>query len=110
MRARGRIAGLVLASALASALGAGCGGERIEECDALLATARRAVACDRLEQPQRSGVEQAVRLIGDGIDRLEAVGPDRAPPELLSEIRRTCQKQDAEIRQMYEKAAPECFR
>lgn len=110
MRARVRIAGRSPVLALALALGAGCGGERIEECDALVATARRAALCDRLEQPQRSGVEQAVRLIGDAIDRLEAVGPDRAPPELLSEIRRTCQKQDAEIRQMYEKAAPECLR
>jgi hypothetical protein len=107
---RGRVLAAALATVLVTGAGAGCGGERIEECDALLATIKRAAACNRLEPPQRSGVEQAARMIGDAIDRLEAVGPDRTPPELLSEARRTCQKQDAEIRQMYEKAAPECLR
>ncbi len=91
-------------------LAAGCGGERIAECDAMLATVEQVAACDRLDATQRTQVDQAVRSIKDALDRLEEVGPDRAPAELLGEARRTCAKQDAELRQLYEKVAPECLR
>ena len=89
---------------------AGCGGERIAECDAMAATVEKVTACDRLDATQRMQVEQAMKSIEDALDRLGRVGPDRIPPELLGETRRTCAKQDAELRQLYEKVAPECLR
>lgn len=92
------------------ALAAGCGGERIAECDAMLATVEQVRACDRLDPNQRAQVEQIVRTIRDALDRLEDVGPDRAPAQLLDEARRTCAKQDADLRQLYAKVAPGCLR
>jgi len=91
-------------------LAAGCSGERIAACDALLATVEQVLACDRLEASQRTQVDQAVRSIRDALDRLEGVGPSRAPTELLNEAERTCAKQEAELRRQYEKVAPECLR
>ena len=102
MRWHGWIAWLVLA--------AGCSGERIAECDAMLATLEQASACGRLDATQRAQLDQGVRSIKDALDRLEDVGPGRAPAELLDETKRTCAKQDAEIRQLYEKVAPDCLR
>ena len=101
-----------LRAVLAACVLAACGGsgERIAECDALLAIVEQVRACDRLEVSQRSQVEQSVQLLREGLDRLEAVGPDRAPPALLDETKRTCAKQAAEIRQRYEKVAPDCLR
>lgn len=104
MRARVRCAWALAAAA------AGCGGERIAECDAMLATVEKVRACDRLDPTQRTQVEHAVRTIKDALDRLEDVGPDRAPGALLDETRRTCAKQDAEIQQLYQKVAPACLR
>lgn len=91
-------------------LAAGCSGERVPECDALLATVERVAACDRLDATQRTQVEQSVRSIKDALDRLEDVGPDRAPAELLGQAKQACGKQDAELRLLYEKVAPECLR
>jgi hypothetical protein len=92
-------------------LAAGCGGgERVVECDAMLATVEKASACGRLDATQRTQVDHAVRLIKDALDRLEDVGPGRAPAELLDETKRTCLKQEAEVRNLYEKVAPECLR
>jgi len=92
------------------ALAGGCGGERIAECDAMVATVEKVGACDRLDATQRAQVDQAVRTIKDALDRLEDVGPSRAPAELLSETKRMCAKQNEAIRQMYEKVARECLR
>lgn len=93
------------------ALVAGCsGGERIAECDALAATLEKASACGRLESSQRVQVDHAVRSIKDALDRLDDVSPRRAPAAVLEEARRTCGRQDTEIRRIYEKDAPECFR
>jgi hypothetical protein len=93
------------------ALAAGCGsGERIAECDALLATLEKAGTCGRIDGSQRQQVDQAVRSIKEGLDLLEDVGPSRAPAALLDETKRTCARQDAEIRRLYEKDAPECLR
>jgi len=89
---------------------AGCGGERLAECEALLSTARQVAACDQLDRAQRVQVDQAARAIDDALDRLEAVGPGRAPAALLSETQRTCARQDEEVRRLYEKVAPECLR
>jgi hypothetical protein len=94
----------------AAALAAGCSGERVAECDAMLVTVEKITACDRLEPTQRTQIDQAVRTMKDALDRLEAVGPDRAPADLLAETKRTCARQDAEIRQLYEKVAPACLR
>jgi hypothetical protein len=99
-----------LALLLLLLLAAGCGGERVAACDALLATVERVAACDRLDATQRTQVEQTVRSIKDALDRLEDVGPDRAPAELLGQAKQTCAKQDAELRLLYEKGAPECLR
>ena len=97
MRAALRAA-LAACSVVASLAACG-GGERVAECDALLGIVEQVRACDRLLASQRSQVEQAVQLLREGLDRLEAVGPDRAPPALLDETKRTCAKQAAEIRQ-----------
>jgi len=91
-------------------LAAGCSGERVAECDAMLATVQQVLACGRLEPTQRTQVHQAAQSIEDALDRLEDVGPSRAPAELLHEAARTCAKQAAELRQLYEKVAPECLR
>jgi hypothetical protein len=92
-------------------LAAGCGrGARVAECDALLATVERVTACDRLDASQRTQLEQTVRSIKDALDRLEGVGPDRAPAELLEQAKQACAQQDAELRRLYEKGAPECLR
>jgi hypothetical protein len=99
---RGRLACLVLA--------AGCGGERVAECDALVATLERVSACGRIDATQRAQIEQTVRTVKEALDRLEDVGPDRAPADLLNDAKRTCAKQDAEIRQLYGKLAPDCLR
>jgi len=92
------------------AVAAGCSGERIAECDAMLATVEKIGACGRLDPTQRAQLEQAVRSIKDALDRLEDVGPNRAPAQVLDEAKRTCAKQDAAIRQGYEKGPPECLR
>jgi hypothetical protein len=99
-----------LAGLACAALAAACSGERIAECDALLATAEQVRACDRLEQGPRAQLEQSVRSIKEALDRLEDVGPGRAPAELLNETRRTCARQDAEIQKLYQKVAPGCLR
>jgi hypothetical protein len=88
----------------------GCSGERVAECDALLSTVQRVADCPKLERAQRVQIDQAGRTIKDAIDRLEAVGTGRAPADVVNEAKRTCLKQDAEIRQLYEKVAPECLR
>jgi hypothetical protein len=95
-----------------AALAAGCGGggERVAECDALLGTVQSAATCGKLDRAQRTQLDQAAQSIKDALDRLEAVGPGRAPAELLNEAKRTCAKQDDEIRRLYEKVAPECLR
>ncbi|HWO26528.1 MAG TPA: hypothetical protein VNO30_47695 [Kofleriaceae bacterium] len=100
-----------LAWAAGSVGSAGCsgGGERVAECDALLATLEKARACGRLEPSQRSQVGHTVRSIKEALDRLEEVSPNRAPATVLEEARRTCARQDAEIRRLYEKDAPECL-
>jgi hypothetical protein len=98
---------------VAGCSGAGCGGgreDRVTECDAMRATLEQIGACPRLPAAQRAQIDQAVRTIRDSLDRLEDVGPDRAPPDLLEETRRTCAKQDGELRRLYEKVAPECLR
>jgi hypothetical protein len=92
------------------ALAAGCSGERVAECDAMLETVEKVGACDRLDTTQRAQIDQAVRSIRDALDRLEDVGPGRAPAALLSEAKATCAKQNEAIRQVYEKVAPECLR
>ena len=96
--------------ALAIVLAAGCGGDRIEECDAMVATVEKVTACNRLDATQRAQIEQTMGSIEDALDRIGRVGTDRIPPELLGEARRTCAKQAAEVRQLYEKVAPECLR
>lgn len=101
---------IALALALGSAALAGCGGERLAECDALLSTVERVATCGKLERAQRVQVDQTARTIKDALDRLEDVGPGRAPAELVNEARRTCVKQDEDLRLMYEKVAPECLR
>jgi len=98
-------------AALAGILwGTGCGGERVTECDALRATVAQVARCPRIEPTQRRQLELAVRSLEDALDRLEKVGPDRAPAQVLEDARRTCVKQDGDLRQMYEKVAPECLR
>jgi hypothetical protein len=92
------------------ALAAGCSGERIAECDAMVSVIEKVGACGRVDAAQRMQLEQVVRSIKDALDRLEDVGPGRTPPALLDETRRTCAKQEAELRQLYEKVAPECLR
>jgi len=96
--------GLALGVALAA-----CSGERVAECDAMLAVAQRASACGRIDAAQRMQVDQSVRTIKDALDRLEGVGPGQAPADLADEMKRTCAKQEAEIRRLYEKVAPECL-
>jgi hypothetical protein len=91
-------------------LAVGCGGERLAECDALLATVEKIGACGRLHATQRTQIDQAAQSIKDALGRLEDVGPGRAPAELLNEAQRTCAKQDAALRQQYEKVGPECLR
>jgi hypothetical protein len=100
----------VVVWAALAALAVGCGGERVAECDAMMATVEKVRACDRLDATQRVQLEQSARMIKDALDKLEDVGPGRAPPELLDETKRTCAKQDAQIRQLYEKVAPVCLR
>jgi hypothetical protein len=102
--------GPALAVILALALAAGCRGERVAECDAMLAVVERVGACGRLDATQRAQIDQAVRAIRDALDRLEDVGPDRAPADLLNETKVTCARQEAAIRQVYEKDVPECLR
>ncbi len=86
------------------------GGERIAECDAMLATIERVGACGRLDATQRAQIDHAVRTIKEALDRLEDVGPGRAPAHLVDEARSTCAKEDAEIRRLYENVAPDCLR
>ena len=114
--ARGRRAGRTLCAGRAGravlcalALAAGCGGERIAECDALVATLEKASACGRLDASQRVQVANTVRSIKEALDRLEEVSPGRAPAAVLEEAKRTCARQDTEIRRVYEKDAPECL-
>ena len=90
------------------ALAAGCGGERIAECDAMLATVAQVRTCGRLDATQRMQVDQAVRSIQEALDRIEAVGPDRISGGLMDEVQRTCARQGADLRERYGKVAPEC--
>jgi hypothetical protein len=101
---------VALALCAGCALGAGCGGgERIAECDALVATLEKATTCGRLEAAQRSQIGHTVRSIKEALDRLEEVSPSRAPATVLEEARQACARQDTEIRRLYEKDAPECL-
>lgn len=100
----------VVALVLGLAVLAGCGDERIGECDALRATVEQVAVCGKLERAQRVQVDQAARTLKDALDRLEDVGLGRAPAELVNEARRTCVKQDEDLRRLYEKVAPECLR
>jgi hypothetical protein len=93
------------------ALVAGCsGGERVAECDALMATVARAGACSRLPAAQRAQLRPSARQLEEALDRLAEVGPREAPAGLLDEARRTCARLDSELRQAYEKDAPDCLR
>jgi len=93
------------------ALVAGCsGGERVAECDAMMATVARARACDRLAPAQRAQLGQSARQLEEALDRLADVGPGWAPAGLLEEAKRTCTRLDSEIRHAYEKDAPACLR
>ena len=105
-------AALALALALALAPTAGCdgGGARLTECDSILATAEKVAACRRLDVSQRGQVRQAARTLAEALDRLADAGADRAPAELVTEVRRTCALQAAELQKLYEKDAPECLR
>jgi hypothetical protein len=90
---------------------AGCGsGERIAECDRLLEIATRASTCGKLDRAQRLQIENAVTTMRDALDKLEDVGVDRAPPAAVTTTRQSCAKQAEDLRQMYEKLAPECTR
>ena len=107
-RARALVA--ALAASLTGAAG-GCGsGERIAECDALLTTVEKAASCPKLSWPQRTAIEASRAALADSLDRLEDVGPARAPASVLDEARRMCSKQNEDIQRMYEKVAPECVR
>lgn len=92
------------------ALGAvGCGsGERIAECDGLLATVEKLAACEKISWTQRAALDQSRTSLVDALDRLEDVGTARAPASVLDEARRTCSKQIEDIQRMYEKVAPDC--
>jgi hypothetical protein len=95
------------------ALVAGCsggGGERVVECDALMATLARGRACDRLDPAQRAQLGSSTRQLEEALDRLADVGPGWAPAGLLDEAKRTCARLDSEIRRAYEKDAPDCLR
>jgi hypothetical protein len=95
---------------IAGALAAGCSGERIAECDALAATLEQVSSCNRLEPGQRLQVDQALRSIKESMGRLEDVGPGRVPADLLNETKRTCAKQDGQLRQLYANVTPACLR
>ena len=97
--------------ALIAALVAGCGsGERIAECDQLLAFAAKASACKKVDRAQRQQIDQAASTIRDSLDKLEDVGLDQAPPGAVTTTRQSCAKQAEDLRKMYEKLAPECVR
>lgn len=105
----GTCAGLALALALAAGCG-GDGGARLAECDALLATAGKVAACRRVDPAQRRQVRQAARSLEEVLDRLAGAGVDQAPAELVSEVRKTCATQAAELQKVYEKDVPDCVR
>ena len=109
---RGRVVvwAVALAVALASAAGCDGGGPRLAECDSILATVEKVVTCRRLDDGQRGQLRQAARTLGDALDRLAGVGADRAPAALVTEVRRTCALQVAELQRVYEKDAPDCLR
>jgi hypothetical protein len=107
-----RVIALAVALAVALASAAGCDGDgpRLAECDSILATVEKVVTCRRLDDGQRGQLRQAARTLGDALDRLAGAGADRAPAELVSEVRRTCALQTAELQRVYEKDAPDCLR
>lgn len=98
--------------ALALGLAAGCDGDgpRLAECDALLAAAGKIATCRRLEPPQRDQLRQAARTLEDALDRIAGAGADQAPAELVSEARKACATQAAELQKVYEKDVPDCLR
>lgn len=103
-------AGLRLGLALALAAGCDSGGQRLAECDSFLEAAEKAAACRRLDAAQRGQLRQTARTLEDALDRLADVGADRAPAELVTEVRRTCALQAAELQRLYAKDVPDCLR
>jgi hypothetical protein len=88
----------------------GCGtGDRIAECDRLVERVEKVSACPRIERSQRQQIEQAAKGIREALDRLSDVGFDKAPAGVVLTTRQSCTKQFEDIRQMYEKVAPECL-
>jgi len=98
-----------LALLLAAAFGCGSG-DRIAECDRLVAVASKVGACKKLDRAQRAQVDQAVTSIREALDKLDDVGLDRAPPGAVSATGQSCAKQAEDLRLLYEKLAPECVR
>ena len=87
-----------------------CGGDRIAECDRLVAVADKIAACPRLDRVQQLQVEQTVSSLRDALGKLEDVGFDKAPAGSVDAMRQGCVKQHEALVQGYEKSAPECLR
>ena len=101
-----------LAASLVASLAVGCdgGGARLAECDSILATVEKVLACRRLDAAQRGQLRQVARTFEDALDRLADVGPDRAPAALVTDVRKACALQAAELQKVYEKDSPDCPR
>ncbi|MGN6106891.1 MAG: hypothetical protein ACTHU0_17420 [Kofleriaceae bacterium] len=102
-----RLAGIAL---LVVAACSGGNGERVAECDQLIATARKISQCDKLEPKNREQLRQTLKLLDEATNRLEAAGVDQAPRELVEATRKTCSQQHEQLRTSYQQLAPDCLR
>lgn len=100
----------VIALLAVAACSSGGGGERVAECDQLIATARKISQCDKLEPKNRQQLQQTLKLLDDATDRLETAGVDQAPRELIESTRKTCSQQHEQLRTSYQQLAPDCLR
>ena len=93
---------------VASTLGA-CKKTRVKECDDLVALAEKIEKCEKIPPESRKAMTAGIEQIRSALKTLEDVG-DQAPKEQLELLGRTCKGQVDQIREMYEKVAPECLK
>ena len=87
----------------------GCSKTKVKECEALVATAEKIQKCEKIPPESRKSIKDGVETIRSALKMLEDVG-DEAPKEQLDMLAKTCQRQNDQIREMYEKVAPECLK
>lgn len=102
---------VVLACALAL-VAAACGKkERIQECDAFVATIEKIEKCDKLDAASREQIKGSAETIKGALKMLDDLGgAGEAPKDQIDQLRRTCKSQHDTVVELYGKVAPDCLK